>query len=232
MRYWAFQQVFIRRLTCGHAYLGCLAGMLAGCGTVVPSLQEFWVSSDETPRFIQQLTRSVHCEVRNAVDGLILDDIEAARLGANGERRVTTWLDSWGAQISLSLSVEEPSARHRGCRATRRASPELWVAPIPRSQTSGDTTGARRVRLTEGGFLLVLRADKGLWRLSPSEADLKNVARTHCSATAHLLAPLERLRSAGFRCVPGGVGARANELKPTATCSRWVSTVRKEMHTS
>src|SRR5215469_6558541 len=77
--------------------------MLSACGTYVPAIQEI---GDDTQGvlLVQEIVGSIRCEIRNAFAQIYWDDLEAAK--ANGHRSAA-FLDDWGAQIQLSLSVEE-----------------------------------------------------------------------------------------------------------------------------
>jgi hypothetical protein len=76
---------------------------LSGCGTYVPPIQEI---GDDTQGvlLVQAIVGSVRCEIRNSLAQIYWDDLAAAR--ANGHRS-TEFLDSWGAQVQLKLTVEE-----------------------------------------------------------------------------------------------------------------------------
>jgi hypothetical protein len=83
--------------------LNLLAG---GCGLFVPEIQDFPATAPDGQLLVQAIITSVHCEVADAVKAVI----DADRLGAavNG-RRSAAWLDHWGAQMTLTLTVEEKS---------------------------------------------------------------------------------------------------------------------------
>ena len=74
-----------------------IALILGGCGTYVPEIQEFPGDSIEGQRFVQAIVTNVTCEVRNAVAYLYTD-------------YKTTFLDDWGVQITLILTIDEKGA--------------------------------------------------------------------------------------------------------------------------
>jgi hypothetical protein len=93
------------------------AGAVTGCGTFVPDFGEFY---DTTPpiNLIDAIVSHVHCEVKSQIQFLILDDIEIGK-SRNPQTGVAfgrhlEWLDSWGAQLSLSLTVEEKTTLSPG----------------------------------------------------------------------------------------------------------------------
>jgi hypothetical protein len=86
-----------------HLSASCLLG---GCGLYVPEIQEFPATPPQGQLLVQAIVTSVHCEVANAVKFVIDQDRRGAAV--NG-RRSAAWLDKWGAQIALTLTVEEKS---------------------------------------------------------------------------------------------------------------------------
>jgi len=90
-----------------------IASGLQGCGSYVPDMEPFYEGKVEARLKVQTLVEHVHCHVRTAVQHVILDDIDAAAVRAeNGlkRKRVLEWLDSWAAQVTLTLTVDEKSS--------------------------------------------------------------------------------------------------------------------------
>ncbi|HEV2602105.1 MAG TPA: hypothetical protein VGU24_00445 [Microvirga sp.] len=81
---------------------------LAGCGTYVPQLQDppGDVAGDQL--LVQAIANNVTCEVQNAINDIIRQDQNDVRTGRIPERQ-TAWLDSWGVQLTLNLTVNERS---------------------------------------------------------------------------------------------------------------------------
>ena len=73
------------------------AASLCGCGTYVPEIQDFG-GRVEGQRFVQAILINITCELREAVSGL-----RAAYPGG-------TFLDSWGIQTTLTLTIDEKGA--------------------------------------------------------------------------------------------------------------------------
>jgi hypothetical protein len=69
-------------------------GLVGGCGFRVPDIQEVG-GRVEGQRFVQAILTNVTCEVRNA-----LNDLHQAYPEG-------TFIDSWGAQITLTLTTDE-----------------------------------------------------------------------------------------------------------------------------
>jgi hypothetical protein len=86
-----------------------IASWLAGCGTYVPEIQEFPGGPADGQLLVQDIVQSVHCEVANAVSEVINADILLAKQKNHGFRSIG-WLDTWGAQLTLTLTVVEKSA--------------------------------------------------------------------------------------------------------------------------
>jgi hypothetical protein len=80
--------------------------VVSGCGLIVPELQEFPATPPDGQLLVQAIVTSVHCEVADAVKAFIDQDIQNAAV--NGTRS-GAWLDHWGAQMALTLTVEEKS---------------------------------------------------------------------------------------------------------------------------
>jgi hypothetical protein len=75
----------------------------AGCGLHVPEIQENSAATpSERSAFIQAIVRNVRCEVQDAVVRLYAENGEIDPLNRN-----LGWFDSWGAQISLTLTTDE-----------------------------------------------------------------------------------------------------------------------------
>ena len=84
--------------------------VLAGCGTSTPGLGSWPDSStinEET--MIQEIVRSVSCELRAAVTNIIDKDIDDSKRRPSG-RRYTDFLNDWGAEVALNLTIIEKSS--------------------------------------------------------------------------------------------------------------------------
>jgi hypothetical protein len=75
-----------------------VALVLGGCGTYVPEIQEFPATPLDGQQLVDNIAFNVTCEVRDAIIQLYHDYPQG------------TFLDSWGAQITLNLSTEEKSS--------------------------------------------------------------------------------------------------------------------------
>jgi hypothetical protein len=71
--------------------------MLGGCGTYVPEIQEFPATPLDGQQLVDSIAFNVTCEVRDAIIQLYKD-------------YPSTFLDQWGAQITLNLTTEEKSS--------------------------------------------------------------------------------------------------------------------------
>jgi hypothetical protein len=89
-------------------------GVLSGCGTVVPEIQELPGSPNDGDLLVKEIVRRVHCEVQDAVQYVILTDEQLAAQGLNGGKRLTEWLDTWGAQVQLNLTIVESTSLNPG----------------------------------------------------------------------------------------------------------------------
>jgi len=75
-----------------------MAPALGACGTYVPAIQELSADPVSDRQLVQAIIQNVTCEVRDAVNHLY------AKMN-----RPSLFLDSWGAQITLNLAIEEKS---------------------------------------------------------------------------------------------------------------------------
>ncbi len=103
----------------------CAFGVLGGCGTYVPDLQEFYQKPEDGRVLVQAIVSQVQCEVRNAIQTVYLEDMKLSidpyvqnallKSGLSPTRRLTWMLDDkWRAQIILTLTIDEKSAFNPG----------------------------------------------------------------------------------------------------------------------
>ena len=79
--------------------------MVAGCGTYVPEIQE--IPGADSERLVQAIVGSIKCEIKDAIVWVINDDRTNALTYAQPIN--TNWLLDWGAQIQVTLQVNEQS---------------------------------------------------------------------------------------------------------------------------
>jgi hypothetical protein len=88
--------------------------LLTGCGLHVPEIQDFG-NQTSGQQLIQSIIYNVTCEAQDAINGIYNNPDHPRR---------STFLDTWGVQINMSLQVEEKSS----------ASPTVnWLPPSPAS---------------------------------------------------------------------------------------------------
>jgi hypothetical protein len=89
------------------ALLGALT--LAGCGTYVPEIRDFPNNgtSAQNNQLVQAILVSVRCEIQDAVTKVINADLESGRINGSFAAQ---FLRGWGAQVALTLQLEEKSA--------------------------------------------------------------------------------------------------------------------------
>jgi hypothetical protein len=75
-----------------------VSAALVGCGTYVPNIPEFSGDPVSEQQLVQELIQAVTCELRDAVNNFY------AR-----QQRQHLFIDNWGAQLTLTLTVEERS---------------------------------------------------------------------------------------------------------------------------
>jgi hypothetical protein len=72
--------------------------IFGGCGTYVPEIQEFPGNALTGQQFVNSIVFNVTCEVRDAIIQIYKDYPQG------------TFMDKWGAQITLNLQIEEKSS--------------------------------------------------------------------------------------------------------------------------
>jgi hypothetical protein len=73
-----------------------MTGVLGACGTYVPNIPEGVPDHVTEQQLVQKLLQGVTCELRDAVNDFY-----------QKQQRAHLFLDSWGAQLTLTLTVEE-----------------------------------------------------------------------------------------------------------------------------
>lgn len=94
----------ILSLTCALA--------LCGCGTYVPNIRPLSYSPTDGIELVRGITQSIECELRRAVVEVIDADIRVAAL--NQGIRSAPWIDGWGVQLALTLTMVENSGATPG----------------------------------------------------------------------------------------------------------------------
>src|SRR5712692_6921537 len=79
---------------------------LSGCGTYVPEIQEFPGSPGQGQLLVRSIVENVRCEIQNAVYDVINEDREDVAKRKIPVRH-TAWLDNWGVQATLTLTIDE-----------------------------------------------------------------------------------------------------------------------------
>jgi hypothetical protein len=89
---WASERILRMRI----ALVLAVTGVLGGCGTYVPSISEGVPDHVTEQQLVQKILQGVTCELRDAVNDFY-----------QKQQRAHLFLDSWGAQLTLTLTVEE-----------------------------------------------------------------------------------------------------------------------------
>jgi hypothetical protein len=85
-----------------------VAFLLAGCGTVVPNLQESG-GAGQAVVLVHAIVDGIHCELRHAIYTVDKNDADLAASLNQGVSHVG-YLKDWAVQVTLSLQVEEKTA--------------------------------------------------------------------------------------------------------------------------
>jgi hypothetical protein len=116
----------------------CASFLVGGCGTYVPEIQEFTSTPLQGQQLVDSIVFNITCEVRDSIIQLYHDYPQG------------TFLDHWGAQITLNLTTEEKtSANPTG----------IWTPPSA-------ATAAFNLAFTATGSADATRIDKISWFLA------------------------------------------------------------------
>ncbi|WP_396604498.1 hypothetical protein ACFLEY_02245 [Bradyrhizobium sp. YCK136] len=102
-------------------------GFLSGCGLYVPALSEIYDGQD-TQTMVNAVVEHVQCEVQTSVQFLLLDDIDAAAAASAAglqQGRSVDWLNKWGAQAILTITVDEKGSLNPGVTFTPPMAPAV-----------------------------------------------------------------------------------------------------------
>jgi hypothetical protein len=101
-------EMSLRRIIEVAATLSICAPMLLACGTYVPQLHEAFEQADVSdPFLVERIKQSIYCELRTAV---VTEMGQSALANPKGKAIP----DDWGAEITLSLQVDETGALNPG----------------------------------------------------------------------------------------------------------------------
>lgn len=111
--------------------------VLAGCGTIVPDIQEFWGTPKDAADKVEQISSQVVCELRRAVQRVLYEDkhrhvvytpnsevppIQIQNLG---------WFErGWGVQVTLNLNIAENSGVSPGVSFIRNWGTQSFTAGL------------------------------------------------------------------------------------------------------
>ncbi|WP_411901901.1 hypothetical protein [Methylorubrum thiocyanatum] len=113
-----------------YTYMLIALFVLSACGTRVPSLNEGWEPADIDDDLAYRITKSVRCELITAVKthgSPLYTNNSTPGIEAYYEKRLP---DDWGAQLTLTLTVDEKSSLNPSGSYTRNISSEADV-PAP-----------------------------------------------------------------------------------------------------
>jgi hypothetical protein len=95
--------------------LAAITLLLAGCGTYVPDIQEFWGTPDDTNKKVSAVTGQVVCELRRAVQKVVTEGpvVFERRPGdppPPPQRGFDWFINKWAVQVTLNLNIIESSS--------------------------------------------------------------------------------------------------------------------------
>jgi hypothetical protein len=120
------------------------ASLVGGCGTYVPDVLEFWAGENDLAFKVNAIASQVQCELGQAVRSLIADDIRQSEQLKIPRR--AKWLESWGAQVTLTFVIDEKTLFNPGATLKTPLENAITVFPV-----GGNVTSAQSFSLGLGG---------------------------------------------------------------------------------
>ncbi|NSZ17121.1 hypothetical protein [Agrobacterium vitis] len=77
---------------------------LSSCGMVVPEIEEFWGGPVDAAFKVNAIAGQIKCEIGRAVSNILIDDRKLEQ-----KNREYTWLENWGAAVSMQFTINERS---------------------------------------------------------------------------------------------------------------------------
>jgi hypothetical protein len=114
---------------------------LSGCGTYVPDIAEPWDGPNGTKELEFNIKKAVFCEIRDGVRDVHIQE------SVNG-KPVEYLPGSWGAQVTLSLEVDESSAANPGVSFIDPERNDILKFPV-----GGPVTAAQSFTLGAGATI-------------------------------------------------------------------------------
>jgi hypothetical protein len=122
---------------------------IGGCGLVVPDIQEFWGTPQDAGIKVNKIAGQIVCELRKAVQQVYIDEREHyveivpdPLHPPPKPQRLSTWFDSWGAQVTLTLNIVENTNLAPGVTFIQ----PLAAASTSRSLSLGATASSTATR--------------------------------------------------------------------------------------
>lgn len=86
----------------------------AGCGLHTPDIAEFWgAGTTDAQRRVIAIVSQIRCEIREGINELIRDDY-LYEMRNPGRKRRLQWIENWGAQVLLTLTIDESTTVNAG----------------------------------------------------------------------------------------------------------------------
>lgn len=119
-------------------FIGCIFALhLSGCGTYTPDIQEFWGTSDDSDEKVQLVVSRVKCELVRAAQLVERGDIDNQIRSSQG--RQLEWLNTWGADVALFLTVDEKSTLSPGLSLNTPLANNIKMFPGAASLTTAQS---------------------------------------------------------------------------------------------
>ncbi len=141
---------------------------IGGCGFLVPDIQEFWGTPQDTDAKVNKIAGQVVCELRKAVQQVYLDERDPYVVivvdPAHPPRKpqpLSQWFDNWGAQVTLTLNIAENTNLTPGVTFIQ----PLTAASTSRSLSLGATASSTATRTDKLNMFYTV---KDLKRAAPS----------------------------------------------------------------
>jgi hypothetical protein len=112
----------------------------------VPDHQEFWGNAADTDLKVQAIAKQVKCELADALNSVIIQDISIAR--QKHAAPTIGWITSWSSLITLTLTIDEKSSLNPGV-----ATNEILPNAVTKFPQGGNVTTPQTFSFGFGGTL-------------------------------------------------------------------------------
>jgi hypothetical protein len=132
---------------------------LGGCGTYVPEIQDFG-DPDVGRVYVSDIVRNIRCNVSDAINYLY--NQEGSQASGRGLEDIA-FLNTWGAQITLNLTIDEKGIVSPTSNITPLGQPVRWIFNLG----LGASGSSEALRVDKVSYIYLV-SDLRKWKCDPS----------------------------------------------------------------